>query len=131
VRPTVSEQLSGLSRILREAVAPNLADPYPIDILEGVCGTLDMLASAAGEVPAFQEWDVSRSRELLDAVGIVPSDAGSLDERQDAVRQALADAVPVFTADPELLARLTAFLRERATRYPLVGFGRPPAPTPK
>ncbi len=129
MRPSVSEQLAGLSRILREAVAPHLADPYPIDILDGVCGTLDMLGAAWEQVPDFQRWDIEQSTALLGALGSEPHLEGSLDDRQRAVRQSLADAVPQLTADPDLLARYTAFLRERAARYPLTGFGRPPAPT--
>ena len=131
MRPSVPEQLAGLSRILREAVAPHLADPYPIDILQGVCGTLDMLAAAAEQVPDFQRWDIEQSAALLGALGSEPHLKGSLEEQQGAVRQSLADAVPRLSADPELLARYTAFLRERAARYPLVGYGPPPAPTSK
>ena len=130
MRPSVSEQLTGLSRILREVVAPHLTDPYPVDILEGVCGTLEMLAAGWQQVPAFQSWDIEQSAAILQELGIAPAAGGAaLDDAQRAVRQQLADAVPLISADPELLARFTAFLRERAARYPLTGYGRPPAPT--
>jgi hypothetical protein len=130
VRPTVSEQLAALSRILREAVSPHLTDPYPVDILEGVCSTLDMLAASHGQVADFQRWDIEQSTALLGALGSEPHLEGSLDDQQRAVRESLAEAVPRLSADPEMLARYTAFLRERAARYPLVGYGRPPAPRP-
>ena len=129
MRPSVSEQLEGLSRILREAVVPHLADPYPIDILDGVCGTLDMLGAAWEQVPDFQRWDIEQSSALLAELGVTPTAGGSLQEQQDAVRQALTDAIPRISTDPELLTRYAALVRERAARYPLTGFGRPPAAT--
>jgi hypothetical protein len=158
VRPTVSEQLDGLRRILEEVVAPQLSDPYPVDILDGVCGTLAMLAAGWQQVPAFQRWDAEQTAQLLadvrgvlgpalepelqvaiagvvDAAPADPADLGALDRRQRAAREALVAAIPTIAGRDELAgirARLSDLIRERAARYPLTGYGRPhtpPAPT--
>jgi hypothetical protein len=154
VRPTVSEQLDGLRRILDEVVAPQLSDPYPVDILDGVCGTLAMLAANWQQVPAFQRWDIECTTALLaevrriagselepelaaaiadvvDAAPTDPTDLGALDDRQRTTRHALAAAVPEIANRDELAgvrAQLTDLMRERAARYPLAGYGRPQNP---
>ena len=61
MRPTITEQLDGLRRILEEVVAPEVKDPYPADILAGVCATLETLAVGWSEVPAFLRWDAEAS----------------------------------------------------------------------
>jgi hypothetical protein len=144
MRPDVSEQLDGLRRILAEVVAPELHDPYPADILAGVCATLETLSSGWRQVPGFLQWDAEMSAALLgqlivsgvdfgDALGTElravvfadPPDAAdlaALEGRHARVRQALADAIPVIMERDELRelrTYLTAHLRERSERYPL------------
>ncbi|HEX4015216.1 MAG TPA: hypothetical protein VHX15_00630 [Frankiaceae bacterium] len=150
MRPDVSEQLDGLRRILESVVAPELADPYPIDILAGVCATLETLSSGWQLVPGFLQWDAEMSAALLRQV--ITSDVeldGALHERVRAVvledppdatnlpalqarhvrvRQALADVMPVVMERDELRGLrtyLAAHLRERAERYPLKAVWRP------
>ncbi len=150
MRPDVSEQLEGLRRILDEVIAPELHDPYPADILAGVCATLETLSSGWREVPAFLQWDAEMSAALLRQVLISgvelddalddelraavfedPPDAAdltALEARHARVRQALADAIPfVMDTDElrELRTYLAAHLRERAERYPLKAIWRP------
>jgi hypothetical protein len=150
VRPDVSEQLDGLRRILEEVVAPELHDPYPIDILGGVCATLETLSSGWREVPAFLQWDAEMSAALLRqvltsgvdmpdalddelrAVGLEdPPDAAdltALEARHLRVRQALANAIPLVMEQGELRelrTYLAAHLRERSERYPLKAVWRP------
>ena len=57
MRPNVSEQLSGMRRVLGDVIAPDLEGGYPRDILDGVMSTLDALAASWLEVPAFLRWD--------------------------------------------------------------------------
>ncbi len=146
----MSEQLEGLRRILDEVIAPELHDPYPADILAGVCATLETLSSGWREIPAFLQWDAEMSAALLRQVltcgvdigdalddelrAVVfedPPDAAdltALDARHARVRQALADAIPlVMDADElrEIRTYLAAHLRERAARYPLKSVWRP------
>jgi hypothetical protein len=150
VRPDVSEQLDGVRRILEEVVAPELADPYPIDILAGVCATLETLSSGWRAVPGFLQWDAEMSvallgqlivagvelddeldTELREVVFADPPDAadlGALEGRHRRVRQVLADAIPAIMEHDELRelrTYLAAHLRERAERYPLKAVWRP------
>src|SRR3954452_24227943 len=113
MRPDVSEQLDGLRGILERIVAPELHDPYPADILAGVCATLETLSSGWRRVPAFLQWDaemtVALLREVLATVDLDdaldtqlrvlifadPPDAAdlrALEARHAQARQALAEA---------------------------------------
>lgn len=156
MRPTVTEQLEGLVRILQDVVAPEVADPYPADILAGVCATLEALATGWSAVPAFLRWDAAASAQLLSEVFAAggqhltgeladevrsavaasppdPADLTALEAHHRRLRAALELAIPVITEHEELSAartHLAAVLRERAERYPLKTVWRPPAPTP-
>jgi len=149
MRPDVSEQLDGLRGILERIVAPELHDPYPADILAGVCATLESLSSGWRRVPAFLQWDaemtVALLREVLATVELDdaldaqlrvlvfadPPDAANLsalEARHTQARLALAAAMPVIMEAPELRelrTYLAAHLRERADRYPLKSVWRP------
>jgi hypothetical protein len=156
VRPSVSEQLDGLRRILQEVVAPELTDPYPADILAGVCATLETLAAGWSEVPAFLRWDAEAASQILSEV--LSADAPKLDESLAVqVREALASplpdpadftalqahhrqiraalelTIPVISEREELRetrTRLVELFRERVDRYPLKTVWRPSAPAP-
>ena len=156
MRPDVTEQLSGLRRILLDVVAPELKDPYPQDILAGVCATLETLAGGWDQVAAFLRWDGEQCAGLLEellrcgagdlpaslleelaAVDATPppdpADISALTALQLRAREALAHATSVIERRPEcaeVLAHLVAYLRERAVRYPLTTVWRPPAATP-
>jgi hypothetical protein len=154
VRPSVTEQLDGLRRILQEVVAPELKDPYPLDILTGVCATLETLATGWSEVPAFLRWDAAATSDILGQVveaGIVddpdgtqlrealaapapdPADFAALEAHHHQLRAALELAVPVIAEHEELRetrTQLAALFRERADRYPLKTVWRPPTPAP-
>ena len=150
MRPDVSEQLDGLRAILERVVSPELKDPYPADILAGVCATLETLSAGWRRVPAFLQWDAEMSAALLrevlasdvelddaldaqvrEVVFASPPDAANLpalEERHAQVRQALAAAMPVIMDAAqlrELRTYLAAHLRERADRYPLKSVWRP------
>jgi hypothetical protein len=156
VRPTITEQLDGLRRILQEVVAPEVTDPYPADILAGVCATLETLAAGWSEVPAFLAWDAQASLRVLaevlavegphltEQVGLearavveAPSpdtaDFAALEAYHRRVRSALELAIPVITGRDELSetrTHLVVVLRERAERYPLKTVWRPSATVP-
>jgi hypothetical protein len=154
VRPSVSEQLDGLRRILDDVIAPELHEPYPLDILAGVSATLETLSTGWREVPAFLQWDAEMTAALLRQVltsgvelgdaldtelrGIVfadPPDAAdltALESRHARVRQALSHAIPLVMKDNELRelrTYLAAHLRERSERYPLKAVWRPATAT--
>jgi hypothetical protein len=143
VRPTVSEQLEGTARILREVVAPAVEGAYPADILAGLIATLDALARGWPDVPAFLAWDAARALELLDgvapeltedlreALGRVASEAPdaldvrALEAHHAKARALLADAVAAG-APPGLASALAGHARERAARYPVQAEQRMP-----
>jgi hypothetical protein len=129
VRPSVTEQLEGLRRILEEVVAPELADPYPQDILAGVCATLESIAAGWQQVPAFLDWDARASAALVAhvdqdfvATPADPLDIADLEVRHRESRAALEKAIPIIAERDdlgELRTQLAAHFRERNSRYPL------------
>jgi hypothetical protein len=146
----VSEQLDGLRQILERVVAPELSDPYPLDILGGVCATLQTLSTGWRQVPAFLQWDVDMSTALLRQVlasdvdlddaldtevrsvvfadSVDAADVSALEARHRDVRQALAGVIPVVMDSEELRelrTYLAAHLRARSDRYPLKAVWRP------
>lgn len=152
MRPTVTEQLEGLARILQDVIAPEVTDPYPADILAGVCASLETLAAGWSEVAGFLRWDAAASAQVLSA--LLAADSGALNGQQAAevraaiqapapdpadltaleahhrqVRAALELAVPVIAERDELgevRTHLIEVFRERAERYPLKTVWRPP-----
>jgi hypothetical protein len=137
VRPSVTEQLEGLRRILEEVVAPELKDPYPRDILAGVCATLESLAAGWQQVPAFLDWDARASAALVAQVDETfaappadPLDIGQLEARHRQTRAALEKAIPTMAERDdlgELRTQVAAHFRERGERYPIKTVWRPPA----
>jgi len=144
MRPTIGEQLAGVSRILAEVVTPALVDPYPADIIGGLIATLDAIAAAWADVPAYLAWDANRTLALLAAAAADLQDAHrealdvltrdrmvdvpdirSLEEHHRAARALLADVV-AGGIPPAIDAAVRAHLRDRADRYPLVVAQRMP-----
>jgi hypothetical protein len=140
MRPSISEQLEQVRRILDDVVAPHVDEPYPQDILGGLGNTLSGLAASWHRVPAFLQWDVEQVRQLLTgwlrlggpevdpgdtAVADVvrtalalprpsdnPLDFDALDEYDGRLRAALQAVVPSVAARSEF----TEF-RSRLTDY--------------
>ena len=132
MRPSVTEQLEGLRRILEEVIAPELKDPYPRDILGGVCATLESIAAGWQQVPAFLDWDARACVALANQAGgeLVataqavddPLDLAALESRHRDSRAALEMAIPSIAERDdlgELRTQLADHFRERAERYPL------------
>jgi hypothetical protein len=131
VRPSVTEQLDGLRRILEEVVAPELKDPYPKDILAGVCATLESIAEGWQQVPAFLDWDTRASMALVAQLGGEdletveagdPLNIAALEARHRESRAALEAAIPAIAERDdlrELRTQVAAHFRERGHRYPL------------
>ena len=121
MRPSFAEQLEGIARILEEVVAPEVADPYPSDVLAGAVGTLRVLADAHDRLPGFLEWDTAATTSLLARAGVVV-DPGRADDDADArhrrARAALEAAVPRLAEDADLRGELLALFAERAQRFP-------------
>jgi hypothetical protein len=138
MRPTVAEQLAGISRILSEVVAPEVTSAYPADILRGAIGALNALGASWTKIPAFLAWDIAATADVLraavpllaaplaDQVGDTlsqptdPTDWVALEDRQQQLRGLLAQAMPAILAAPggEAYRLMTALFRERSERFP-------------
>jgi hypothetical protein len=141
MRPTISEQLTGLRRILDEVVAPEVDVPYPAETLRGVIANLEMLARAYTNVGPFLAWDNAATKALLAAArGVVDAglashiddalflpdvdalDLDALDARNTLLRGLLAAAIAPLAggggATATVYASVCVHLRERMARYP-------------
>jgi hypothetical protein len=147
MRPTITEQLDGLRRILAETIAPEVTSPYPAEILGGVIGALDALQSNWHKIPAFLLWDIETTAGVLDAArpllgaGLVAEIAAAktdndvtdltvLETRLMHLRGLLVKAMPAIIADPDATdayPRMIALFRERTDRFPFSMAAQPPA----
>ncbi len=148
MKPTITEQLQGLSRALSEVIAPEVHSPYPAEILGSVIGALDALQSSWSKIPAFLQWDIAEIAAVLVAArpmlgadlaaeidaaiaepGADPSDWTALEARQTQMRGLLARAVPVLaeSRDSDAYRRMIALFNERTDRFPFSMAARPPA----
>ncbi len=135
MRPTLSEQLRGLRRILDQVVAPAVEGDYERSTLEGVIRSLEMLEQRVDDVGPFLTWDNLETASLLRS--IVPrlalseqidspctvgaGDIVALDAENERLRGVLAAVLPVLVSDPsmaDLYAKVIAHLRVRLSRYP-------------
>jgi hypothetical protein len=139
VRPSVTEVLENMHRILEDIVAPELTEAYPAHMLRGVLTNLHRLSESWDRVLPFLEWDNEASRLLLleaaplldgdlatriaecagrqqDSAGSRPSE--SLEQRNVELRALLAEAIPRLAGNEPIAEACRAYLLERATRYP-------------
>ena len=146
MRPTVTEQLDGLRRILAETIVPEVTSPYPAEILGGVIGALDALQANWHRIPAFLRWDIEATAGVLEAAQPLldadlaakvaamkaddkPTDLAALETRQMRMRELLVEAMPAILADPDetgAYPRMIALFRERTERFPFSMAARPP-----
>jgi hypothetical protein len=141
VRPTVSEQLAGMRRVLREVIGPEVTSAYPADMLRGMLATLEMLERSWARVAPFLSWDNAATEQLLRA-GLPhvtapiaaqiratlsepapdPLDVDALDRRNTELRRLLSAVVPMLAVRADAAAAyrdVRAHLRERMDRFPL------------
>jgi hypothetical protein len=125
VHPSISEQLAGLSRTLADVVRPELSDPYPIDVLDGVIAGLDAIARGWTALPAYLRWDAEQTTAILRRVGIDPPeppadplDLIALESHHAGLRKMLESAVPTIAEDPDTAATMVQLFRERIERFP-------------
>jgi hypothetical protein len=128
MRPSVSEQLAGVRRVLADVIAPEITDPYPADVLAGALDVLDMLAKRWADVPAFLAWDSRATADVLRLVGELapaapddPFDLRALSAHHREVRGLLEAAMPAILARDDARAATVRLFRDRFERYPLTG----------
>jgi hypothetical protein len=136
MRPDLTEQLRGIRQVMADTVGPEVQDPYVGDVLAGLLSTLDILADAWIEIPAFLRWDSQATSEVLQLGGYrvppAPEDPFDLlawrDHHRD-IRARLEAAMPSLVEDQAVTARMIQLFRDRADRYPFAPArqGGPPA----
>jgi hypothetical protein len=140
MRPTISEQLAGASRLLEQFIAPELSDRYAAALLANIIDDLRMLEASWADVLPFLHWDSTATaallaearpdtrpplRDTIDALtaetpGVAVLDFAAAQAHNDRLRQAIVDYLAHDeSAQPALRDRITAHLVERAARYPL------------
>lgn len=152
MKPTMSEQLCGMRRLLSDTVAPELGSGYPADVLRGVIKNLRMLEKRWDQVVPFLEWDIMETRVLLqearpyvdlelqrriaslDSTEVARSPGASLEDQANLLRGMLVDAMRQFTSTNNHGARsvykhVRDHLAERSMRYPF--YMAAPLPTTK
>jgi hypothetical protein len=129
MRPTVTEQLDGLRRILVEVVAPEVTAPYPAEILGSVIGALEALSANWARIPDYLTWEIGSIQSILIAAGHEPPTdmPASLEEQQARLSSLLVHAQPAIAADRngEAYRLMIAFFRERAQKFPFAMAARP------
>jgi hypothetical protein len=125
MRPDLTEQLRGIRQVMAEAVAPEVRDPYVEDVLAGLLSTLDILADAWTEIPAFLRWDSEATSEVLRLAGYQvpaepedPLDLSAWRAHHRDVRAQLEAAIPTLVEDDAVTAKMIRLFRDRADRYP-------------
>jgi hypothetical protein len=125
MHPNISEQLAGLSKVLTDVVQPELSDPYPVEMLNGVIAALDTLSRSWDELPRYLRWDAAATAAVLAQVGIATTappadqlDHAALEAHHGDVRAALEQAIPVLLADPDANAATVQLFRDRIERFP-------------
>jgi hypothetical protein len=142
MRPTISEQLAGVRRILTDVIAPEVTGAYPVDMLRGVLANLEMLEQSWTNVGPFLAWDNAGTERVLGhaaplvddalcariqgALVAAPTDAAdvdALDTHNTVLRELLAEVIPTLAsggeATADVYAQVRAHLRERINRFPL------------
>ena len=125
MRPSVDEQLHGTCRILEEVVAPAVADPYARTILAGLIANLRMLHQAIPAVAAFLQHDNLACAKLLAELApalpppLAEAIVAALEQRNQALRELLAQAVCGEALAPDLQAKIKRHMIERASRMPM------------
>jgi hypothetical protein len=139
VRPGMTDQLTGIRRILHDIIAPELREGYPSQVLRGVVKNLSMLEGAWTRIVPFLEWDNAATADLLrdarphlGAVltghvdrmskdGITDGSPEALERRNDELRSLLADVIRELADEDqagEVRESIKRHFVERSLRYP-------------
>jgi hypothetical protein len=125
MHPSISEQLAGLSKVLTDVVEPDLSNPYPLDVLNGVVAALDTLSRSWSDVPAFLRWDAEATAAILLRLELTPPappadalDLAALEAHHAEIRSMLELAIPAVLVDSEIHAATIRLFRDRLERFP-------------
>lgn len=138
MRPGMTDQLSGIRRILDQIIAPELREGYPSQVLRGIVKNLAMLEGAWTRILPFLEWDTTATAALLEEAaphvdgtlsqritetvsrGLPSGSLEDLEQRNTELRGLLAEAIHQLARqdDAGVLQRIKEHLVERTSRYP-------------
>lgn len=135
MRPTVTEQLEGMCRILESAVAPALANDYTLETLRSLVANVRMLGRAWHQILPFLHWDNNVMMALLttaahsatpelqahinSALAVTPADNCDSQAAQARNEQLRTLLTACLDGPPDLVAAISSHLIERSQRYPL------------
>jgi hypothetical protein len=127
MRPTVSEQLAGISAILTDLIATHLYDDYARDMLLEAASALTTLSQTWYAVPDFLRWDSEITAGVLRLIGSpVPPppddrfDIRALEAHHRQIRDRLEECMPIILANPAATEATVEVFRERAKRFDLL-----------
>lgn len=134
MRPTVSEQLDGVCRILETVIAPEIQTEHTRETLRSLISNLRMLNRAWDRLLPFLHWDNAETiglllaarnevdealRARIDATLLAaPSnlnESTAVNAFNTLLRERLCECLDVAHVEQRILAHLA----ERSTRYPL------------
>ena len=137
MRPTVTEQLDGVCRILEDVIAPEIAGSHPRETLRNLVSNLRMLSRSWTRLLPFLHWDNAASTALLLAareqagaplatridtiVASAPADladAEAVHAYNTVLRACLSECILASCA-AVLTERMAEHFADRAARYPL------------
>ncbi|MGB3072046.1 MAG: hypothetical protein WBC18_26120 [Ottowia sp.] len=138
MKPSVEQQLQGTCRILETVVAPCVADPLARTLLDNAVANLRMLTGALPAVAGFLRQDNEATLQLLAALRDSltselavrisettdepepdPANTAALDERNNRLRELLAQAVCSERLTPAHHRAIVRHMTERASRAPM------------
>jgi hypothetical protein len=124
MRPTVSEQLAGMSVILTGVVADHLDDDYARDVLVGAANTLMTLSRTWHTIPEFLRWDSTTTATILDLIGQTSPpppadwfDIPAAEEYHREMRERLEQSIPMIVENATARLAMVAHFRERVKRF--------------
>lgn len=124
MRPSVTEQLDGISAILTGVIADRLHDAYARDVLVNAASTLMTLSQTWHAIPEFLRWDSVSAAAILALIGepVQPPpphvfDIPALEQHHLDVRERLEKAMPIIADHPEARLAIVAHFRERISRF--------------
>jgi hypothetical protein len=137
MRPTVTEQLDGMCRVLEDVVAPEVNSDHAAEILRGLISNIRMLSKNWTTLLPFLHWDNDATavllreartetsedrRQRIDGALTAPpaeaSDSIAAETLNETLRTLLVDCIADNVSAP-MRERIMQHMNERATRYPM------------
>lgn len=124
MRPTVSEQLAGISAILTRLATDQLSDDYTGKVLLEAANSLTTLSRTWHAIPDFLRWDSAQAATILDLIG-QPSppaphdcfDIPAMESHHRDIRKRLERSILMIAGNPTGRLAVVAYFRDRVKRF--------------